>query len=193
MCSQIVLKCLYLARIGRPDNPWSANKLCPISHMMDSSLWQTFGQINFIHSFITQMTTVYIVMWETQHSIVDQGSFKTQTLLEIEKIRNQQLEEFYVSLVLAHLCLHSSTESEIISLDAVNRTPSHSIFSHALYTRVHTTLWLKVLQRVSHAKHVHPHVIMCLIVPMSLFALNSSSLSCVSTFCPLSTSPISRS
>ena len=25
VCSQIVLKCLYLARIGRPDIPWSAN------------------------------------------------------------------------------------------------------------------------------------------------------------------------
>ena len=26
-CSQIVLKCFYLARIGRPDILWSANKL----------------------------------------------------------------------------------------------------------------------------------------------------------------------
>ena len=25
--SQIVLQCLYLARIGRPDKPWSVNKL----------------------------------------------------------------------------------------------------------------------------------------------------------------------
>ena len=27
ICSQIVLKCLYLARIGRPDILWSVNKL----------------------------------------------------------------------------------------------------------------------------------------------------------------------
>ena len=27
VCSQIVLKCLYLARIGRPDIVWSVNKL----------------------------------------------------------------------------------------------------------------------------------------------------------------------
>ena len=27
VCSQIVLKCIYLARIGRPDNLWSVNKL----------------------------------------------------------------------------------------------------------------------------------------------------------------------
>ena len=27
VCSQIVLKCLYLARVGRPDTLWSVNKL----------------------------------------------------------------------------------------------------------------------------------------------------------------------
>ena len=27
VCSQIVLDCLYLERIGRPDIPWSVNKL----------------------------------------------------------------------------------------------------------------------------------------------------------------------
>ena len=27
VCSQIVVKCLYLARIGRPDIQWSVNKL----------------------------------------------------------------------------------------------------------------------------------------------------------------------
>ena len=29
VCSQIVLNCLYLARIGRPDILWSVNKLAP--------------------------------------------------------------------------------------------------------------------------------------------------------------------
>ena len=29
VCAQIVLKCLFLARIGRPDNLWSVNKLAP--------------------------------------------------------------------------------------------------------------------------------------------------------------------
>ena len=27
VCSQIVMKCLYLARVGRPDILWSVNKL----------------------------------------------------------------------------------------------------------------------------------------------------------------------
>ena len=41
-----VLKCLYLARIGRPDILWSVNKL-----PMDSNMWQTIGTINFLQSF----------------------------------------------------------------------------------------------------------------------------------------------
>ena len=35
VCSQIVLKCLYLARIGRPDFLWSVNKLARSIHKMD--------------------------------------------------------------------------------------------------------------------------------------------------------------
>ena len=38
VCSQMVLKCLYLARIGRPDILWSVNKLCTINHKMNQSM-----------------------------------------------------------------------------------------------------------------------------------------------------------
>ena len=38
VCSHIVLKCLYLARIGRPDIPWSVNKTCTINHKMDQCM-----------------------------------------------------------------------------------------------------------------------------------------------------------
>ena len=51
VCSHIVLKCLFLARIGRPDILWSVNKLARSVHKMDSSMWQTTGTINFLHSF----------------------------------------------------------------------------------------------------------------------------------------------
>ena len=50
VCSQIVLECLYLARIGRPDIPWSVNNLARSGHQMGTCLWQTIGKINFIHS-----------------------------------------------------------------------------------------------------------------------------------------------
>ena len=42
--SQIVLKCLYLARIGRPDILWSVNKPFEISHKMDSGMFQTIDK-----------------------------------------------------------------------------------------------------------------------------------------------------
>ena len=35
---KVVLKCLYLARIGRPDILWSVNKLATVNHKMDQSL-----------------------------------------------------------------------------------------------------------------------------------------------------------
>ena len=38
VCSQIVLKCLYLTRIGRPDVLWSVNKLARSITNLDQSL-----------------------------------------------------------------------------------------------------------------------------------------------------------
>ena len=38
VCSQIVLKCLYLARIGRHDILWSVNKLARSVTKMDSGM-----------------------------------------------------------------------------------------------------------------------------------------------------------
>ena len=51
VCSHIVLKCLYLARTGRPDILWLGYQFGTICHKMDSSMWQTTGTINFLHSF----------------------------------------------------------------------------------------------------------------------------------------------
>ena len=50
-CSHTVLKCLYLARIGRLDILWVSQQTGTICHKMDSSMWQTTGTINFLHSF----------------------------------------------------------------------------------------------------------------------------------------------
>ena len=38
VCSQIVLECLYLAHIGRPDILWSENKLARAVTKLDKSL-----------------------------------------------------------------------------------------------------------------------------------------------------------
>ena len=61
VCSQIVLKCLYLARIGRPDIQWSVNELA--SSVTKSTQACEFGKIDIIHS----LTTDKFVMWVTQH------------------------------------------------------------------------------------------------------------------------------
>ena len=50
VCSQIVLKCLHLTRIGRPDILWSVNKLARSITKMDRILWQTPESIDLIYS-----------------------------------------------------------------------------------------------------------------------------------------------
>ena len=50
VCSQIVLKCLYLARIGRPDILWSVNKLArPITKWTKACDKRLNRLISFIH------------------------------------------------------------------------------------------------------------------------------------------------
>ena len=84
--SQIVLKCFYLARIGRPDILWSVNKLARSvtkwTHACDRRLAR-------FHTFITQTISDNSVMWETQNSIADWVCFRTQTLLATLKTQNQ--------------------------------------------------------------------------------------------------------
>ena len=51
VCSQRVLKCLYLARIGRPEKFWPVNKqTCSCGHKVDKLLWQTLGAFHLVHS-----------------------------------------------------------------------------------------------------------------------------------------------
>ena len=74
------------------------------------------------------MNTNNIVMWEILLSNADWDCFRTLILREILKIQIPLLEEHYVFLEVTHLfqevgckkqtsVSHSSTESEIISLD----------------------------------------------------------------------------
>ena len=49
-CSQIVLKCLYLARIGRPDILWSVNKFARSITKWTKACDKRLNRLNFIHS-----------------------------------------------------------------------------------------------------------------------------------------------
>ena len=101
VCSQIVLQCLYFARIGRPDILWSVNKLARAvtknGLRLATDAWQ-----DWFHTFITQMTTDIVVMWVTRLSIVDGVYSKTQNLLATLRTQNQSQVGFYVSLEVEH-------------------------------------------------------------------------------------------
>ena len=50
VCSQIVLKCLYLARIGRPDILWSVNKLArPVTKWTQACDRRLAKLISYLH------------------------------------------------------------------------------------------------------------------------------------------------
>ena len=124
-CSQIVLKCLYLARIGRLDVLWSVNKLARSITKWTKACDKRLNRlISCIHHHVN---TNSIVMWEILLYNADWDCSKTLILREILRIRNPLLEEHCAFLEVIHLfpsvgCVqtsvsHSSTESEIISLD----------------------------------------------------------------------------
>ena len=50
VCSQMVLKCLYLARIGRPDILWSVNELARAITTWTQACDRRLGKIDFTQS-----------------------------------------------------------------------------------------------------------------------------------------------
>ena len=84
-------------------------------------------------TFIVQVNSDNLVLWETQHNSADLDCFKTLILQETLKTQNQHQEESCPFSEVTRLCqevwcarnrlqfVHSSTEAEIISLDAGSR------------------------------------------------------------------------
>ena len=91
VCSEIVLKCLYLARIGRPDILWSVNKLARSitkwTQVCDKRLNRL---ISYIHHTCEYKQFCHV--GNTANN-ADWDCFKTLTSREILKIRNPLLEE----------------------------------------------------------------------------------------------------
>ena len=61
MCARIALRCLYLARIGRPDLLWTGQHAGTISHQLDHSMWQKFGTSDKLHQ--SSETLQYCSCW----------------------------------------------------------------------------------------------------------------------------------
>ena len=99
--SQIVLKCLYLARVGRPDILWSVNKL-PRSITKWTKACDK--RLNRLISYIHHTCNINsIVMWVILQNNAGWDCFKTLTSREILKIRNPLLEEHHSFSEVIHL------------------------------------------------------------------------------------------
>ena len=120
VCSQIVLKCLYLSRIGRPDIPWSVNKLTQavtIGPELVTDAWLVWSLI-----YTTRVDPSNIVMWVILLNNADWDCFKTLTSREILKIRNQLLEEHCAFLAVTRLfqevgCVRNKLQSHTVRLN----------------------------------------------------------------------------
>ena len=78
VCAQIVLKCLHLARIGRPHIWWSVNKLARAAAKWTNACDKCLARL--ISYIVTQVNSNNMVMWETQHKNADWDYSKIQIL-----------------------------------------------------------------------------------------------------------------
>ena len=126
VCSQIVLKCLYLARIGRPDILWSVNKLARAATKWIRAFDKRWARlISYIHRWIW-------AIWSCgKHCATMQtgtGSglwfWRRTWRLKIDLRRILCIFGSHTFVPMSWMCKkqtsvsHSSTESEIVSLDA---------------------------------------------------------------------------
>ena len=112
VCSQIVLKCLYLARIGRPDILWSVNELArSITKCAKACDKRLNRLISYIHHACEYKQYCHVGNTAKQCRL---GLFQDSTLCVLGS---------HTFVPLSWMCKkqtavsHSSTESEIISLD----------------------------------------------------------------------------
>ena len=127
VCSQIVLKCLYLARIGRPDILWSVNKLArSITKWTKASDKRLNRLISYIHhtSEYKQYCHVGNTAKQCRLGLFQDSDFAGD-LEDSKSTSGGTLCIFgsHTFVPISWMCKeqtlvsHSSTESEIISLD----------------------------------------------------------------------------
>ena len=126
VCSQIVLKCLYLARIGRPDILWSVNKLARSIEKWTKACDKP-RLISYIHHPCEYKQYCYVGNTAKQCRLgLFQDSDFAGDLEDSKSTSGGTLCVFgsHTFVPTSWMCKkqtsvsHSSTESEIISLDA---------------------------------------------------------------------------
>ena len=121
LCSQIVLKCLYLARIGRPDILCSVNKLARSITKWTKACDKRLNRlISYIHHSCEYKQYCHVGNTAKQCRL---GLFQDSDFAGIHFCRNiMHLRKSYIcsnklDVQETTAVSHSSTESEIISLD----------------------------------------------------------------------------
>ena len=132
VCSQIVLKCFYLARIGRPDIPWSVQKLARAVIKWTRACDRRLARlISYIHHMSEYKQDCHVGNTAQQCRLGLFQDFDFARDLADSKSTSGGILFIFGS----HTCVpkswmckkqtsvsHSSTEAEIISLDAGLRT-----------------------------------------------------------------------
>ena len=128
VCSQIVLKCVYLARIGRPDILWSVNKLArSITKWTKACGTRLSRLISSIHHTCDYRQCCHVGNTPKQCRMgLFQDSDFAGDLEDSKSTSGGKLCIFgsHTFVPISEMCKkqtsasHSSTESEIISLDA---------------------------------------------------------------------------
>ena len=127
VCSQIVLKFLYLARIGRPDILWSVNKLARSITKWTKACDKCLNRlISYIHHTCEYKQYCYVGNTANQYRLgLFQDSDFAGYLEDSKSTSGGTLCVFgsHTFVPISWMCKkqtavsHSSTESEIISLD----------------------------------------------------------------------------
>ena len=128
VCSHIAMKCLYLARIGRPDTLWSVNKLAPaVTKWTEACDKRSARLISHIHHTceFKQYCHVGNTTQQCRSGLLQDSDFAGD--LEESKSTSGGLLCIFGShtfVPISWMCKkqtsvsHSSTEAELISLDA---------------------------------------------------------------------------
>ena len=127
VCSQIVLKCLYLERIGRPDILWSVNKLARSSTKWTKACDKRLNRlISYVHHISEYKQYCHVGNTAKQCRLgLFQDSDFAGDLEDSKSTSGGTLCVFgsHTFVPISWMCKkqtsvsHSSTESEIISLD----------------------------------------------------------------------------
>ena len=138
VCSQIVLKCLYLARIGRPDILWSVKKLARSITKWTKACDKRLNRlISYIHHTCEYKQYCCVGNTAKQCRL---GLFQDSDFAgDLEDAKSTSIGtlcvfESQTFVPISWMCKkqtsvsHSSTESEIISLDAGLRMDGKPLF-----------------------------------------------------------------